>query len=34
MFCKTKIAVLIAIHWKFVCEIIRGAISESLSYKL
>ena len=34
MFCKNKITVLIAIHWKIVCEIMRDTISESPVDKL
>ena len=29
MFCLNKLAVLIAIHWKILCEIIKDAIGET-----
>ena len=34
MFCKSKIAVLIAINWKVICEIIENTIGESPLDKL
>ena len=34
VFCKNKITILIAIHWKVVCEIIKDTTGESPLDKL